>query len=176
MARDRPAWFLARSIFVSEGERPPNVTETGFERVARQGRLPAWISSVYGRTDRPPQQIGDCASPLARCPSNGRGKLIADPNRQDRPPVRHVAIAWPCEAGLPAFERIEAGGCARIVVSRHPASISRKRSPSEDRPAPATSRRCSGVSRAARAVSPRLSSSAAALLIYRREFARFNDK
>jgi hypothetical protein len=43
---------------------------------------------------------------LARCPSNKRGKFIADPKP-----------AWP-----PVFERIEAGGCARIVVSRHPAS------------------------------------------------------
>ena len=47
---------------------------------------------------------------LVRSTPDKRGKLIADPNRQERP---HVAIAWPCVAGLPAFERIEAGGCSR---------------------------------------------------------------
>ena len=34
----------SRATSVNRG-RGGNVTETGFERVARQGRLPAWISS-----------------------------------------------------------------------------------------------------------------------------------
>jgi hypothetical protein len=122
----------------------------------------------------------DASNPLLAC-ADGKNPV---------PVVRALAFSELApDVGSPVFERIEAGGYPRIVVNRHRASITGSGRHLKTAPGAvdgllqrfraavrATSRRRSGVNRAARAVPPRLSSSAAALLIYRREFARFNDK